>query len=124
MQFCQFNISNYEGKSNCVVRSFCKLLNKEYDDVFKELCDIQFSLQKDSYNDIDVFETYMLNHKIMPISYGYDMLVKDLNLDNGSHIVFCYDKKDYYHMIPIINNTIYDKNESCKDLFVIKIYKK
>ena len=40
MEFSQFNITNAEGKSNCVVRSLCKLLNDEYDNVYDELCKI------------------------------------------------------------------------------------
>ena len=48
--------------------------------------------------------------------------VKDLKLDNNSYIVFCYNKKDWYHMIPIIDNTIYDKSNECLELEVIKIY--
>ena len=50
-------------------------------------------------------------------------LVKNLKLDNNSYIVFCYDKKEFYHMISIINNVIYDKNSDCMDLYVISVYK-
>ena len=45
-------------------------------------------------------------------------------IDNSSYIVFCYDKKDYYHMISIIDNVIYDKNSDCMDLYVIAVYRK
>ena len=38
--------------------------------------------------------------------------------------VFCYDKKEFYHMISIIDNDIYDKNSDCMDLYVISVYKK
>ena len=31
MKYGEYFISNKEGKSNCVIRSFCKLYNKEYD---------------------------------------------------------------------------------------------
>ncbi len=40
MKYENYNISGSNGKSNCVIRSFCKLYNKEYDDVFNELVDI------------------------------------------------------------------------------------
>ena len=37
MKYSEFFISNKEGKSNCVIRSFCKLYNQEYETVFNEL---------------------------------------------------------------------------------------
>ena len=56
--------------------------------------------------------------------YLEDIKVQDLKIDNSSYIVFCWNKKDYYHMIPIIDNVIYDKNFDCMNLYVISIYKK
>ena len=32
MTFKEFYISDKNGKSNCVIRSLCKILNKEYND--------------------------------------------------------------------------------------------
>ena len=55
--------------------------------------------------------------------YLEDIKVQDLKIDNSSYIVFCWNKKDYYHMIPIIDNVIYDKNFDCMNLYVISIYK-
>ena len=40
MEFNEFFVSNSEGKSNCVIRSLCKIYNEEYDNVFNELCSI------------------------------------------------------------------------------------
>ena len=40
MEFNEYFVSNKEGKSNCVIRSFCKIYNEEYNTVFNELCDI------------------------------------------------------------------------------------
>ena len=54
--------------------------------------------------------------------YLEDIKVQDLKIDNSSYIVFCWNKKDYYHMIPIIDNVIYDKNFDCMNLYVISIY--
>lgn len=124
MKFKKYYIENSEGKSNCVVRSFCKILNKKYNDVFNELCEIKKELSCDNYNDIIVFETYMKNHDINMIDYGKEIKVCDLKLEDGTYIVFCYDKKDFYHMLPIINNTIYDKEESSLNLYTISLYKK
>ena len=124
MTFKEFYISDKNGKSNCVIRSLCKILNKEYSDVYSNLCKLAENLKCNSFNDIKVFETYMEENNIININYDKDILVRDLKIDNSSYIVFCYDKKDYYHMIPIIDNIIYDKNSDCMDLYVISVYKK
>ena len=124
MKFKEFYISDKNEKSNCVIRSLCKILNKEYDDVYNGLCDVVKELNCSSFNDIPVFEKYMEYNNIIKIDYCDEIKVKDLKIDNFSYIVFCYDKKEFYHMIPIINNVIYDKNSDCMDLYVISIYKK
>ncbi len=123
MKFNEFNIENSEGKSNCVIRSFCKLFNKEYDQVYNELCNIQNELNCSSYNDIEVFETYMNRNGIDKTKYGSDIKIKDLSLSNGSYIVFCYDKKDFYHMVTIIDNVLFDKDNRSLELYTINIYK-
>ena len=74
--------------------------------------------------DIPVFEKYIEGNSIFKIICGEDIKVQDLKIDNSSYIVFCWNKKDYYHMIPIIDNVIYDKNFDCMNLYVISIYKK
>lgn len=123
MIFNEFYITDKNGKSNCVIRSLCKVLNKEYDDVYSGLCEVAKDLNS-SFNDIPVFEKYMEDNNIIKISYDDDIKVKDLKIDNFSYIVFCYDKKDFYHMISIIDNVVYDKNDGCMDLYVISIYRK
>ena len=52
-----------------------------------------------------------------------DIKIKDLILDNSSYIVLCWDKNDYYHMVPIIDNILYDKDNNSLDLYVLKLYK-
>ena len=124
MTFKEFYISDNDGKSNCVIRSLCKILNKEYEEVYNGLCEISKELSCSSFNDIPVFEKYMEDNNIFKIISEKDIKVKDLKMDKDSYIVFCYDKKDYYHMVPIIDNTIYDKNSDCLNLDVISIYRK
>lgn len=124
MTFKEFYISDKNGKSNCVIRSLCKILNKEYNDVYNDLCKIAVDLKCDSFNDILVFEKYMEDNNIFNIDYDKDIMIKDLNLNDNSYIVFCWDKNDYYHMIPIIDNVIYDKNSDCLNLYVISVYRK
>lgn len=124
MIFKEFYISDKNGKSNCVIRSLCKILNKEYEDVYNGLCEVSKELKRSSFNDIQVFEKYMEDNNIIKINRDEDIKVKDLKIDNGSYIVFCYDKKEFYHMISIIDNNIYDKNSDCMDLYVISVYRK
>ena len=123
MKFEEFYISNSEGKSNCVIRSLCKVYNTSYDDTYNELCDITKELNASSFNDIEVFEEYMKRRNTIAIQYGKDMMIKDLKLENGKYLVLCWDKKDFYHMVPIMDNTLYDKDNRSLDLYVIKIYK-
>ena len=123
MKFIEYNITNNDGKSNCVIRSFCKMFNESYKDVYDELCQIQKELNCENFNDVEAFETFMKNHNVNPIDYGKDIKVKDLNLDNGSYIVFCWNKNDFYHMLPIIDNTVYDKDDRSMELYTISLYK-
>lgn len=124
MKFKEFYISDKNGKSNCVIRSLCKVLNKEYNDVYDGLCEVTKKLNYSSFYDVPVFEKYMKDNNIIKISCGDEIKIKDLKMDNFSYIVFCYDKKEFYHMISIIDNVIYDKNSDCMDLYVIAIYRK
>ena len=121
MEFKEYFISNKEGKSNCVIRSLCKLYNEEYDNVFNSLVDIAKELNVESFNDIPVFEEYMKRHNTLLVDKK-DIQIKDLELDNGKYIILCYDKKDFYHMVTIIDNVLYDKDNRSLDLYVINIY--
>ena len=58
IKYEEYFISNKDGKSNCVIRTFCKLFNK-----------------------------------------------------------------DWYHMVPIIDNVLYDKTNDSLELYVISLYK-
>ena len=123
MKYSNYYISNNDGKSNCVIRSFCKIYGDEYDNVYSELCNISEELNCDSFNDIEVFEAYMKRRNTNSIKCDKDIKIKDLKLDDGKYIVFCWDKKDFYHMVPIINNVLYDKDDRSLDLYVISLYK-
>ena len=123
MKFNKFYMSNNEGNSNCVIRTFCKMFNEEYNQVYNDLCSISKEIGCNSFNDIPVFETYMEKHNTLLVNYGKDIKIKNLNLNNGSYAVFCWDKKDYYHMVSIIDNILYDKNKESLELYTIKIYK-
>ena len=123
MKFNEFYICNKDGYSNCVIRSLCKTYNEDYDNVYNELCSIAKELNCESFNDIEVFETYMKRRNTNAIDYGKDLKIKDLVLDNGKYLVFCWDKKDFYHMVSIIDNILYDRNDSSLELYAITVYK-
>ena len=122
MKYNYFYLTDREGKSNCVIRSFCKIYDMEYDDVSKELLTISKELNC-NFNDIETFEEFMRLRNTIKLDNYRDELIKDLKLDNGKYIVFCYDKKDFYHMVPVINKTVYDYNNDSLNLYVISIYK-
>lgn len=124
MKFREFYVSDNDGKSNCVIRAFCKMFDEEYNNVYNNLYSIAKQLHCNSFNDIRVFEAYMKKHDTLSIDYGKDLKIKDLDLNNGSYAVFCWDKKDFYHMVSIIDNTLYDKSDSSLELYTITIYKK
>ena len=110
-----------EEKGSCVQRSLSKIFDKNYFEVKEDLINISKSLEKDDYREVEVFEKYLFDNGAKELDIK-DILVKDLKLGSGKYIVFCY-KDDWYHMIPIINNTIYDKTKDCFELIVLKVYK-
>ena len=52
MEFEKFNICDSNGNSNCVIRSFCKLFNKDYNDMKNELISLTKKANANNYNDI------------------------------------------------------------------------
>ena len=110
----------YVCDGNCIVRSFYKMFNYNSKDVSKELDDICLEFNY-TYDDVELFEEYLKRRNMFKIEYGRDMLIRDLKLD-GKYIIFCSDNNNYYHMVPVINNTVYDKSIKSLDLYVISIY--
>lgn len=121
MRFEFYNPTNENG--SCIIRTFTKLLNKNLNVVKEELNSVAKELNYDNYKEIEVFEKYLENNNYQKIDLDNEILVKDLKLDVGKYAVFCYDKADFYHIFAMINNTIYDKNDACFNLYVINVYK-
>lgn len=109
-------------EGNCIYRALSKALNKKYSDIKKELKLLAQSLNVDDYLDDIVFDTYLLNNNFI-----IDNSLKDTNIFNnnykGINILYTYDK-DWYHLVCIIDNVIYDSCQLSKleNLKVIKIY--
>jgi len=122
MKYEYYYAEDNNKKSNCIIRTFCKLFNKEYDAVKQELINIAKELNYETYAEIEVFEKYLNDKNYIKLEHKEEQ-IKNLKLENGKYAVFCYDKKDYYHMLAIINNTVYDKKEDNLNLYTITIYK-
>lgn len=123
MKFSKFYVEDKNGRTNCVIRSFCKLYGGTYEDVINELLSIKEEINAESFNDIEVFEEYMRRRDTDKIEYGKDTRIKDLNIDNGNYIVFCWDKNIFYHMVTIMDNTLYDRDDTSSNLYAITVYK-
>ena len=123
MKYINFYISDNKGNSNCVIRTFCKVFNEDYEKVKEELITLVNHLDCNNYNDIEVFEYYLSQKNYLSDEKYQNQKVCDTDLSNGTYIVFCYDKKDYYHMFPIIDNVYYDKSPNIINLYILKIYK-
>lgn len=123
MKVEKFYIADKNGKSNCIIRTFCKLFCKKFEDAKEELIGIANELGVDSYAEIKVFEKYLNINNYYKFDVLKDVKINNLNLPLGRYAIFCYDKNDYYHMFGVIDDVIYDKDDKCLDLYVITVYK-
>lgn len=120
MKYEYYNPSLERG--GCIPRAISKALNVNYSDAKNDLIKLSIKLKKDDYHDIEVFSAYLKKNGFKKISVKKDELVKNLNLDNDTYIVFCY-QDDFYHMACIIDNTLYDNKKDSFDLKTITLYK-
>ena len=120
MKYEYYNPSLERG--GCIPRAISKALNINYSDAKNDLIKLSIKLEKDDYHDIEVFDAYLKKNGFKKISTKKDELVKNLNLDNGTYIVFCY-QDDFYHMTCIMNNTLYDNKKDSFNLKTITLYK-
>ena len=120
MKYTYYNPVDESG--GCIYRAISKLLNKDYNLVKEDIRKIANTLNKKE-NDIETFEYYLKENNVTKINDYNNIQIKDLNL-RGEYIILCYDKKDFYHMVTIIDNTIYDKDNNSLNLYVISTYKK
>ena len=120
MKYEYYNPSLEMG--GCISRAISKALNINYSDVKNDLKKLSIKLEKDDYHDIEVFDAYLKKNGFKKISVKKDELVKNLNLDNGTYIVFCC-QDDFYHMTCIMDNTLYDNKKDSFNLKTITLYK-
>lgn len=121
MNFEYYNPVDERG--GCIFRSFSKYFNKDYNTIKKEILNLQKELGCESYTDDLVYETYLSNHGVYDTNSSYTGKIKDYK-NEGKSIILCYNKKEFYHMVTLIDNVVYDKHEDTFDLYILKVYKR
>ena len=122
MNFEYYNPSD-ESRS-CVVRTLTKLTGKEYSTVKAELDALAQELGYETYNEAAVFERYMAKHSIYKMKEYENITVGELELNGGSYCVYSTNQNGFFHLIPVVDNVIYDRRNDSTELFVIAVYKK
>ena len=122
MEFEYYSPSD-ESRS-CVVRTMTKLTGKEYSTVKEELTELAQKLGYETYNDEAVFKQYMAEHGIYKIKEYVDTTVGEIELNDGSYCVYSTNHKGFFHLIPVVDNVIYDRRNDSLELYVIAVYKK
>lgn len=119
MKFQIYNPSLENG--GCIPRALSKFFKKDYNKIKEELTLLAHKMNYKTYQEVEVFETYLKNNKVHKVP-SENVLVKDLVLEDDAYIVFAY-KNDFYHLMCIINNILYDKTDEGLELEVISLYK-
>ncbi len=122
MEFEYYNPS--DDSRSCVVRTMTKLTGKEYSTVKAELTELAHSMGFGGYNVEAVFERYMAEHGINKIMEYDDTKVGELELGSGEYCVHCTNRSGFHHLLPVIDNTICDRRDDSRELYVIAVYKK
>ena len=122
MEFEYYNPSN--DKRSCVVRTMAKLTDKDYSIVKSELTELAKDIGCGTYNDEKVFSSYMANHGIYKLNDYTDTKVGQLGLSCGTYCVYCTNRDGFYHLLPVVDNVIYDRRDDIRELYVIAVYKK
>ena len=64
----------------------------------------------------------MNQNNVYDIKTEYRGKIKDYK-NKGKSIIYCYDKKDFYHMVAIVDDVLYDKTDDSLNLYVLQIFK-
>lgn len=113
-----------DEKNSCVFRSLSKAFNKSFLEVKDELKKIGKSMGIDDILDDAVFNAYIFENGYKEVDDYHDTNLLDNDYNDINLVYSYYD--DWYHMMCIIDNVIYDKFDldRLKNLKVIKVYKK
>ena len=111
-----------DERKSCIYRAISKSLNRDYLEVKNEIDELKEKLNTDDSQ--LVFETYLKKY-----NYNIEDKYKDNNIFDieysDNNIVFAHSD-DWYHMVCIIDNVLYDKYniDKLKNMKIIRIYKK
>lgn len=122
MNFEYYNPTD-ESRS-CVVRTMTKLTGKEYSTVKNELAALAKRMGFEEYNEETVFERYMSEYNILRYKEYDDTKVGELELSSGTYCIHCTDRNGFHHLLPVINDTIYDRRDDSRELYVVAVYRK
>ena len=120
MEFIYYNPSD-EHRS-CVVRTMTKLTGKPYPEVKEALAALASEMGFAEWNEQAVFEKYLTAHHFHKLDSFSGMQVKALPLQTGTYCVFCTNRADFYHLLPVIDGVIYDRRDDSRELYVIAAY--
>ena len=122
MRFEYYNPSD-ESRS-CVVRTMTKLTGKEYSKVKTELAELALKLGCETYNDEKVFEQYMAEHGFRKLREYNGETVGEIELNDGTYCVHCTNREGFHHLMPVVDNIIFDRRDDSRGLYLVAVYKK
>ena len=122
MRFEYYNPSD-ESRS-CVVRTMTKLTGKEYSKVKTELAELALKLGCETYNDEKVFEQYMAEHGFRKLREYNGETVGEIELTDGTYCVHCTNREGFHHLMPVVDNIIFDRRDDSRGLYLVAVYKK
>ena len=122
MRFEYYNPSD-ESRS-CVVRTMTKLTGKEYSKVKTELAELALKLGCETYNDEKVFEQYMAEHGFRKLREYNGETVGGIELNDGTYCVHCTNREGFHHLMPVVDNIIFDRRDDSRGLYLVAVYKK
>ncbi|MBQ8959726.1 MAG: hypothetical protein IJ071_00695 [Ruminococcus sp.] len=109
------------GCYECEPESCRKGLYK--DKVKAELTALAEELGCETYNDQRVFGAFLERLGFGLISVRERITLGELELDRGRYCVLCSDRKEFCHLLPVVDGVIYDRRDDCRSLFVEAVYK-
>lgn len=122
LSFAYYNPS--DERRSCVVRTMTKLTGKPYPAVKQALAGLAAALGYPDWNEQAVFERYLAEYGFRKCENMSGMQLGELSLQSGAYCVFCTNRADFFHLLPVIDGVIYDRRDDCRALYVIAVYKR